>query len=70
MLLLENEDTDLDADRLYDLLAEIDGGVTFEAVWTIADYLLADGDIFFDDFIYSISANTPSVGTSCSGRVN
>jgi len=67
---LENEDADLDADRLYDLLAEIDSGVTFEAVWTIAEYLLADGDIIFDDFIYSISANTPSVGTSCSWAVN
>ena len=63
--MLENEDDDLNADVLYNLLARIDGGITFEEVWVIAEYLLSDDDaINFNEFMYAISANTPSVGGS------
>ena len=64
--MLENEDDDLNADVLYNLLARIDGSITFEEVWVIAEYLLSDDDaINFNEFMYAISANAPSVGGSC-----
>ncbi|KAI0221989.1 hypothetical protein LSAT2_026756 [Lamellibrachia satsuma] len=57
------ERKNIEVDTLHQLLLKVNRLITFDEVWTIADYMIQGGDskIDFNQFMYAISVNTPTV---------